>query len=83
MHKRFVRLREEKQALTDEAAACDVAAGDDTERENRNKQLAVLLDRGVYPRTSKQFVRDTMTFNCGLGSKSASARQKQMLFLSK
>ena len=41
----IVRLREEKQALTDEAAAYDVAAGDDTERENRNTQLAVLLDR--------------------------------------
>ena len=41
----IVRLREEKQALTDEAAAYDVATGDDTERENRNTQLAVLLDR--------------------------------------
>ena len=39
------KLRAEKQTLADEAAAYDGVAGDDTERENRKKQLTTLPDR--------------------------------------
>ena len=39
------KLNAEKQALANEAAACDKAAGDDADREKQKKQLAELLDR--------------------------------------
>ena len=35
-------LRVKKQALSDEAVACDRAAGNDIERDSRKKQLAAL-----------------------------------------
>ena len=39
------KLRAEEQALSHEAIAYDRAAGNDTDHENRKKQLATLLDR--------------------------------------
>ena len=39
------KLRAEKKALANEAAAFDGASGDDVDRENRKKKLASLLDR--------------------------------------
>ena len=39
------KLNAEKQALANEAAAYDKAAGDDADREKQKKQLAELLDR--------------------------------------
>ena len=39
------KLRAERQALGDEAAAYDMTAGDDTRGENLKKELASLLDR--------------------------------------